>query len=246
MALNDYWGFFDSPALNQLISEDDEKGTREPTAQSTSHSSAPAQATGPSADAPKNTASQEQTEEVEEIEYMFFLKLEDFEQLENAKRSERQEQWGMNFKRQGVENNLRIRRITEDGEAPDQFVLTTKINFPDIDGQWEIERDVERQHFDIVKDNADTGMIKKRYFFPIDGTDMVWEVDVFYDDWGRPCEWVKVDLEVPQRLKDLPEFPLEHTDAITNGPQEYTPAERRLVKKLFRDHFIQKPGVPVS
>ena len=178
-------------------------------------------------------------EAVEEIEYIFFLKLDDFEQLERlAKYSERQEQWSLLFRKQAVETVVRVRRINAEGS--ERFVLTSKINFPELDGKWELEQDAERIHFDIVKENADSGMIKRRYFFPIDGTDMIWEVDVFYDENGEPVEWVKVDLEVQQRLGTIPTFPIEYVDSVEEQPEVHTDAQKRLVRGLFRDHYIIK------
>jgi len=177
-------------------------------------------------------------DKVEEIEYLFFLKLDDFDQLQNAKSMERQEQWSILFRQEKVENVIRTRRVQSDGE--EKFILTSKVNFANLDGKWELEKEVERAHFEQVKELAGDGLIKERYFFPVDGTDLTWEVDVFYDAQGKPVEWVKLDLEVPKRLAKLPEFPLAHVEVFDKQFEQRTPEEHQFVTDLFQNHYCVK------
>lgn len=182
----------------------------------------------------------EGSEVLEEIEYMFFYLLDDFEQLKAAKYKESQEQWSLLFRKDGVENIIRVRKTIKGEETT--FILASKTKFYDLDGKWEVETEVERQHFDKVKEMAEDGMIKDRYFFPVDGTSYVWEVDVFFDHTGKPYPWVKVDLEVDARMlkENLPKFPLVHLKAITNQAGERTENEEQLVRKLFDECFSIK------
>lgn len=181
----------------------------------------------------------EETEALEEIEYMFFLKLEDFSQLSKAKNKESQEQWSILFQRDKVENVIRVRKTVKEGN--ETFVLASKVNFANLDGKWELEREVERSHFEQVKEMAGDGLIKERYFFPVDGTDLTWEVDVFYDGGGNPVEWVKLDLEVPKRLATLPDYPLEYADVFDKQFEERNEKEHKFVSDLFKNHYCVKP-----
>lgn len=187
---------------------------------------------------PPLAESLEESETLEEIEYIFFLKLGDFEQLKNAKCKETQEQWSILFQKEKVENVIRVRRSVKEGE--ETFTLTSKVNFAELDGKWELEREVDRSHFDQVKDMAQDGLIKERHYFPVDGTDLTWEVDVFYDDQGNPVEWVKLDLEVPKRLTNLPSFPLTHTDVFDAQFEERTAEQHQFVSDLFNKHYSVK------
>lgn len=181
---------------------------------------------------------QEAQEALEEIEYLFFLKIDDFDQLKQAKGKESQEQWSILFQKEKVENVIRVRRSVKEGE--ETFTLTSKVNFAELDGKWELEREVERAHFDQVKGMAQDGLIKERYFFPVDGTDLTWEVDVFYDAQGNPVEWVKLDLEVPARLGKLPDYPIKHTEVFDAQFEERTPEQHQFVTDLFNKHYSVK------
>lgn len=185
--------------------------------------------------------SMESQEPIEELEYIFFLKLEDFEQLKKAKSKESQEQWSVLFReeRELLETSVRVRRSVVD--ASETFTLTSKINIAGIDGKWELEQNVDRFHFDEMKRVAKEGLSKERHFFPVDGTSLVWEVDVFYDSNGDPVEWVKLDLEVPQRLERLPEFPLEHTDSMVTQFEERSEDQHQWVRDLFDRHYTIVP-----
>lgn len=181
--------------------------------------------------------SMESNDALEEIEYIFFLKLEDFDQLKNAKSKEFQEQWSVLFKddRGLLENVVRVRHTTSTED--DRYVLTSKVNIASLDGKWELEQPVERFHFDELKQVAKEGLIKERYFFPVDGTDLTFEVDVFYNNEGVPFEWVKVDLEVERRLGKLPDLPITYVEAILEQPEEYSEKQKTFVRNLFRNHY---------
>lgn len=179
--------------------------------------------------------------QIEEIEYIFFIKVDNFDELlKFAKRKEEQEQWSFLLTKDKLENAVRARKKISDGEI--SYELCSKIYIPGIDGKWEVEQDCERMHFDIVKENAEFGMIKDRYYFPIDGTDMVWELDVFKDKDGNYVPWIKVDLEVEQRLDKIPEMPIHYVECVMNQPGQRTKEEDELVSKLFGEYYLIKVG----
>ena len=99
---------------------------------------------------------------------------------------------------------------------------------------------------------SESGMMKDRYFFPVSGTDLVWEFDVFIshtDEEGRHhySPWIKIDLEVTDRSAPIPHLPIEVTDLITAPFGERTDVEERKVTELYHNIFrMRNPhaGVP--
>ncbi|MBE0438289.1 MAG: hypothetical protein IBX57_00785 [Gammaproteobacteria bacterium] len=183
-------------------------------------------------------------EDIDELEYEIYLKVSDFKQLKNAKYSEHQEQWQMRFNKGPLAVKVRSRKCIRDGDI--KYYLTTKLDLEDVDAAWELEDEVTRLHYEEIRDLSDNGMIKERYFFPINGTDLVWEVDVFSDDNGEFIEWVKIDLEVPHRLAKLPELPIEGTEVILAQKGERTEEEINLIDKLYSEHFIISPKKKIN
>lgn len=177
-------------------------------------------------------------EAVEEIEYMFLLKLDDFAQLEKAMRKEYQEQWSVVIRGHGMESIIRVRQCIEGSD--ESFTVTNKVDFYDEDGKWEIEKPGERKHFEKIREMADSGMIKDRYFFPVKNSALIWEIDVFKDKDGKPYPWVKVDLEVPRRLEELPEFPITYTESFLKQREERNEEESQWVADLFTKHFVAR------
>lgn len=183
-------------------------------------------------------------EAVEEIEYMFLVKLEDMSQLERAKDIERQEQWSMIFRKDNVETIIRVRKSFIVGKRSKVFYfLCSKINFIDLDGKWELEKEVAMEHFDKVKSIAENGLIKDRYTFPMDGTDMVWEVDVFKDKDGNPDPWVKIDLEVKQRMdieQLIANIPFDYSEGLFGQYGERSEEEDKKFNQFFDSHVITR------
>lgn len=175
-------------------------------------------------------------DKIEEIEYDFYAKITDFDQLKKAKYKKDQEQWSLFFFKEAVRCSLRVRKITDDKNI--KFEIANKLKIGDLDDEWEIEKEIERHHFDILKSLSKSGMMKTRYYFPINETDMVWEVDVFYNSKGEPLPWVKVDLEVDQRLNKLPPYPIEAEEWIEEQFNERSPETIDKIDKLYKNLFI--------
>ena len=94
--------------------------------------------------------------------------------------------------------------------------------------------------FEMFKLMADQGMIKTRYNLPVEGTNLVFEVDRFVLPNGEFSEWVKVDLEVKGKLTELPKLPEAFTDVIYNQKDQQTEEEKELVWRLYETVFLTK------
>lgn len=179
-------------------------------------------------------------DKLEEIEFEFYYRLEDWDQLSKAKSKVRQEQWSIPFNKNigdvSISTAIRARKCMSDTGV--HFELCSKTSLTGMDGVWELEREIERHHFDTIETLSKQGMVKDRYYFPVNGTSLVWEVDVFHDDQGNPVEWVKVDLEVPSKGEPIPKFPLEFVDSIVSQKGSQTPEEIELLDKLYKNRFI--------
>lgn len=176
-------------------------------------------------------------EAIEELEYEVYVKLTDFDQLKKAKRTEHQEQWVIKLnKGEALGVKVRTRKVVAESQV--KYYLTTKLDLEGSQASWELEEEATRLHHDEIMNLADTGMIKERYFFPIDGTDMVWEVDVFRDAHGDMVPWVKIDLEVDKLLPELPPLPLDYSEGVFSQKGERTEEEDNLIHELYTKHFI--------
>lgn len=150
-----------------------------------------------------------------ELEHMFIGRLEDPSVLEGVK-SEHQEQWDCMINEVSDQKvTLRVRCI--DGE---RYVLCIKRKRRDDARREEVEVSTEKEVFDIVKSIAYSGMRKRRYFFPVPDSELLWELDVFEDAEGKPIGWVKLDLEVTSSNEPIPAFPVKLRDIINPGDRD--------------------------
>ncbi len=191
-----------------------------------------------------------------EVEYVYYAKLKDPSILEKATHTEAQEQW--NFKvaksdKNVAEGRLRVRKTTIDGKV--DYVLTikteqkalqattTQINTNTLlasQNLREVGLEATEDVFEMFKLMADQGMIKTRYNLPVEGTNLVFEVDRFVLPNGEFSEWVKVDLEVKCKLTELPKLPEGFTDIIYNQKDNQTEEEKELVWRLYETVFLTK------
>lgn len=175
-------------------------------------------------------------EKKQEIEYCFYLLMTDFKDLEHSVHHILQEQWEL-FHDAGDQGQATIRVRGEDGK---KFILCTKLKKPGVLGKEEVEVPTTVGMMDHFKILAKTGLRKKRYIFPIEGGELAWEVDVFEDAEGNPYPWVKLDLEVPAPLAEIPPFPVQYSQSITAAPSKRTEAEAAFIRHLFDDVFNLK------
>lgn len=179
-----------------------------------------------------------------EIEHTIYARIVNPVELEKAASKEHQEQWEIRVAKtdkNAGDGSIRVRKTVIPGGDP-VFVRTSKIRQNADGDKLELPMPSNEDEFNMVRFLAEQGLIKDRYFFPIEGTKMVWEVDMFPKIGGGYHEWVKIDLEVEDREAAIPPFPIELTDVIMPkgfGRQDEEQSEA-LVRKIYDDCFIAK------
>lgn len=216
----------------------------------------------------RNHVSMEDEEGIkQEKEYILFYKLTDLTQLFSAQLVLEQEQWEIKLeaqegaKKQGF---LRVRRTTEKNkDSTSNYMLTLKVAEEGVVGRQEGSKEIEEDFFELYKSVAMKGMLKTRFHFPIPGTEgtwpttddesppfggaLVWEIDVFKSSDGKSFyPWVKVDLEVPRALSELPAFPLSYEKSITAQYADRNEDEKAFIKELFDKVFTSVNATEVD
>jgi hypothetical protein len=151
-----------------------------------------------------------------ELEYTFLGLIKDFNELDRASRSEDYEQWTMttndSMNKGEVSGTVRVRSVNSS-----KFSMTVKHRQRSktmANESMETEVPITRDMFDSFKRLAPMGLVKTRYFFPIEGTDLEWELDVFTMPDGDSYEWCMLDLEVKGELDEIPDPPIELIEFI--------------------------------
>tara|TARA_Y100001956_G_scaffold82973_1_gene107678 strand:- start:82779 stop:83429 length:651 start_codon:yes stop_codon:yes gene_type:complete len=186
-----------------------------------------------------------------ELEYEIYGIVEDMSTIDNLDaQKETQEQ----YERLLENGSIRIRATTKDDAT--EYVMTLKSWEKGKDGRKESNSEaIESEFFEHWKEIATSGVKKTRYFVPAgkqklnrpeniekygEYFDLVWEIDVFQGKDGNPCNWVKLDLEVKEPLKEFPPTPLKLTDTITSGSNSRTEEERKKIRHYYDNVFNVK------
>lgn len=170
-----------------------------------------------------------------ELEYTFYGKVADLKDLYNdGIKHEQYEQWNLTLPEDAV-GKLRIRSIN-DGE---QYILTSKIKRDGQKGCEEVESRISRDMFEHLRESATGGYKKNRYFFPVEGTELVWEIDVFKNTLGEDHDWVKLDLEVPEEGTEIPKLPITFAEFITHQTPDQTTEECAQIEKLWGSDWVK-------
>lgn len=178
-----------------------------------------------------------------EIEHTFFARLENKALLDEAKSMEHQEQWEIVIEKtdkNACKGKFRVRKTVVEGQDP-EYVLTTKT--AGKEGNIEVGVPITQPMFEQFKMMSEQGMMKDRYFFPVEGSDLIWEVDMFLRKGSQPGEkqyedWCKIDLEVPSLDMALPPLPQGFSEVITNPYGRRSEAEEMKVVSLFHNEFV--------
>ena len=191
-----------------------------------------------------------------EREYVFYAKLTDSSILEHATHKEEQEQWSIKIDKTDKNHcsgQIRIRRTDDNGKV--SYVQTVKTPVKPLErdpestdtsvadasqNMLEVATESSEDAFKQFKLIADNGMIKTRYSFPIEGTTLKFEVDVFHLPNGEKSQWVKIDLEVNEPLESIPPLPEGFSEAIMNQKDDQTDEERQLIRSLYETAFLTK------
>lgn len=179
---------------------------------------------------------------VKEIEYEFYARVVNTEELTNASRIENHEQWEIKVPKSdknAVGGRLRVRKTTVGADGKPEYVLTTKTDTKD-GNSMEVSVPTTEENFIQFKYISESGMLKTRYVFEVDGSDLVWEIDVYKKPGGGFWEWCKIDLEVDRPDALIPPFPIELADIISGQSGERTEEEENKIKSLYDFEFITK------
>lgn len=191
----------------------------------------------------------EQKKLKKEKELVFYGKLVSFNELK-TKTAEYQEQYEVKIEKSdknAVGGRIRVRKTVKGDKEP-KYILTTKTKLPD-GSEYESDCRTTEENFIQFKYFCEGGMIKDRYSFPVEGyKGLKWEIDVFTGTNGLFHEWVKIDLEMEDEnieLANLPPFPVQLTDVITNQNGQRTPEEEAIVRTLY-DTVFRTPNPIIS
>lgn len=182
---------------------------------------------------------------IREIEHTIYARLTDQSQLKKASSMEKHEQWEIKISKSDLnagKGGIRVRK-TEVGDGAPEYVLTTKVVANDAGDKIELPIPTNEDNFQQIKFLAERGMIKHRYHFPVVGTELVWEVDMFPKQDGEGYhEWCKIDLEVNDRETPIPELPLNFEEVIMPkgyGRQDDAVAEEQITK-IYDQCFLAR------
>jgi hypothetical protein len=183
-----------------------------------------------------------------EVEHTLYARVTDFNFLNNAAGMEHQEQWEIKLpKTPGNAGSLRmrVRKVVKPGQNA-EFFLTLKTVDPRNQGNLESTLPCTDAMFTQFKIGSEKGMIKDRYFFPVnDGSGKVYEVDMFFKDGAQPgskdyYDWCKIDLEVQSLDEPLPPLPQGFTDIISAPFGKRSEADEARVTSLYHNEFTAK------
>ena len=178
-----------------------------------------------------------------EIERVLYVRVKDFGWLERAAGAERQEQWSVKIPKtdkNAGSGSIRVRKSTnlrEPGAAV-SYVLTTKLDIGMRGSCAETPEQSSLDQFNIFKYFGDAGMLKDRYTFPIEGSDLNWEVDCFPKPGEMYHDWVKIDLEKWPRGKELPALPMEFVEMLDGSEGLQTPEAEEKIKQMYETMFL--------
>lgn len=172
-----------------------------------------------------------------EREYEIYGTVEDLPgMIAKAERSEKQTQWGMPCSvggDSGISGNIRVRKTEVEGEKT--YTQTIKVKMKD--GNNENEMEISADTFNIFASLVPKGLVKTRYFFPLDD-ELTLEVDVFESLDGTQHDQVKIDLEVAEGASvDSIQIPFKLTDVRVVPPGIKSMEDTEFVRKLFRDTY---------
>lgn len=162
-----------------------------------------------------------------EKELTLYVKLDNLEQIQSLP-SEVHEQWRLNV---GDGPRMRLRLIN--GK---RHTICSKRPNTSGSGMLEAESDISPAFYnEMLVAFGSHGYKKTRYIYDIPGTELKYEIDVFYAMSGQQHPWVKVDLEYPQTLDTVPQFPFSFSEVIVGS--DMSRQDEQLVDRLWEDEW---------
>ena len=184
-----------------------------------------------------------------EVEREIIVRLIDISELDKAEKSEFHEQWEIKVPQ--TENNVtsvrsRIRKTTVSLTEAPVYVHTTKTKSESQSYNDEVSIPTTEPHFKQYQAGAETGMIKERFFFPVnteqESSGLIWELDMYPIDPDNPFErkykqWARLEIENVEEGMALPDLPIAVDEVIIIGPDN-TPEEKEKIDFIFKNEFL--------
>lgn len=168
----------------------------------------------------------------DELELTMYAEMSNIGDLSKAVSKEIHEQYEV-----PLQTNTKIRQRIR-GVNGKRWLQTVKIPRDDKPGNWESEDDISEATFKVLRAaTPEEGYLKERYFFPIIGTDLVYEVDVYQNNGGTKSAWVKIDLEFKDTTMSVPPLPFATKSIIYADNPNTTQVERNWIKQLWEDEW---------
>lgn len=184
---------------------------------------------------------------VKEIEHTIYARVINPSELDRAASKEHQEQWEIRVPKtdkNAGKGSMRVRKTWNEGKEDEAvYVRTSKVTMNDKGDKIELPLPSNKDEFTIFKFLSEQGMKKVRFTFPIIGTDLKWEIDMFPKADGSGFhEWCKIDLEVRDREQPIPEFPIALDDVIlpVGYGRQNGDADEIKVRELYDSFFLTK------
>lgn len=179
-----------------------------------------------------------------EKEHTIYARVDSFEWLSKASSMESQEQWEIKVaktEKNFGKGSMRVRKTWNSGSDP-VFTRATKISTKEADAKLEIPLPSNEEEFLAIMFLAEQGMRKDRFHFPILGTELVWEFDLFPNEDGSYHNWIKIDLEVDDLDAPLPAFPVPLAEVIL--PKRFKQIDEAAwesrVSSIYEQCFLSK------
>lgn len=166
-----------------------------------------------------------------EIELVFYAKVDNLDWTQQAAETELQEQWEVRLPARHDPNGSGVVRTRAVNNS--EYSIGMKYRTKGKEGSLEVEHPITKEMFDVYKLFATSGFIKRRHKFPVPDSDLVWEVDLYYDRDGKPFDWVKIDLEVPNMSVERPPYPIPFVQIVENQYEQRTKEEHALIDSVF-------------
>lgn len=166
-----------------------------------------------------------------EREYTAYVEVPNFNWIDDAPQMELHEQWNIGLKDDSVRQ--RIRLINKR-----RYTMAVKQPLRGEAGYYECEQDISADMFELLKLGGEQGFLKERFNFPIDGTNLKWEVDVFKSRAGGRHPWVKVDLEYHSINDPIPDFPFPIKGYPIIIDADSSPEVKAAVKQLWDEEWL--------
>lgn len=167
-----------------------------------------------------------------EREYTAYARVKDFSWIDDAPEHEHHLQWKIDY---GEDSKLKGRLRLINGR---RYTETVKEDLISEEGSYECEYDIPRDAFEMKRKHCKEGYSKDRYNFPISGTNLKWEIDVFKSKSGGRSDWIKIDLEYNSKSDIDFALPIEVTDLFLVGkdsPQE----AHDMAKQLWENEWLR-------